>query len=177
MKKIRSARLFSIFLLLASMLFLSSCTGRILQNDFRDGSFKTLISFTEKEVEISAYLTAEKRADGGHDLKLEIVSPTTMSGVTVYRQGEAEYAELDKVKISDGGFSSLLDYAELVIPSGDIHTVTKEERDGRTVLFATVGQNGEYEIYLDPISYIPTEIRHRDRAVYISEFTKLAGRK
>lgn len=175
MEKIKVNRYITLFALAALIFSFVSCNSRVLREDFRDTSFKTLISFCENGINISAYLTATKNRDGTHDIELEVISPKTLSGFTVHRENGTEYSEFEGIRLSSNNLSTLLQYADIIFQDGDIFIVSKTELDGRSVLFATLGRNDPngYEIYLDPDTYIPIEITLGNKTVHFSEFVRL----
>ena len=168
----RTALIIAVIFLIFSF---CSCQKRTIREDYRDSGFRTRISFCSLGMDIEAYLVAEPSSDGSHNLKLEVISPESLCGLTVCKIGDREYVKYEGITLSENSFSALLKYAEIAIPQGEIFIVSKAELNGDEVIFATAKRSDgqTYEIYLDPRSYIPKEIHLGDTSVIFSEFTRL----
>ncbi len=168
MAKLKIAAASTVFVFL--LVFINSCSQYNIK-DYRESSFSALISFTVKGTE---YRSNVVYAAENEDIRMEFVSPHTLSGIVLLRRAGEWQIEYSELALPCEMFSDARRYAEMLIADGQIQAICETELGGREAIFCTLGDKalGEtvYELYIDKSTKEPMEIRGENRVAYILEF-------
>ena len=156
-----------------------SCGRARLPADYRMAAFDARVSWTVEGLSVLAVLRADAPVEGARGIRMEMISPQTLSGVVLTRQEGQWRVACGELETDASLLRELTAFAELLLPMGEITPVCETEWQGETVLYAEIVHNTEegekcvYELYLDLETGEPRSIRQGERALEIRSFQAL----
>ena len=145
--------------------FLPSCAQSTPKIDYRQSSFR---AHTHLVCDRST-LTAEISYDANTaTLRIDILSPSGLSGVSLYRENGKRSVKSGNIDFGDG-LDNLLAWLDLILPDGELIATGKQVFEGRNVISTVIEASG-CEILLDADTYAPLTIRQGERQIKLNSF-------
>ena len=168
MGKIR-VKILAASLLICVIFGLCSCAKFARIDDYRSRPFRCEIEFSVGDRNVCARIYAK----GNEEIRMEILSPPSVEGLIICRQGDNKYAEYSGMILDADAFAEIFSYGEVLVPEGEIINKSRVKGIG-SVICLTVGKNENagdyYEIYVNKKSGIPQEIRFGGKSVLVRNF-------
>jgi len=153
---------------------LFSCGRGGITEDYRDSPFEATVVLCRGSSSWEARITVGDDAAEQRDIRIELLSPETLSGISIYRENGEVYAQYGDLRMSGSSFGHILEFADIIIPKGEMELVGKSDIGEKRILCASTTSG--HEIYLNAETLEPVEIRIGDMAVKIKDFKKSGGK-
>ena len=150
-------------------LLLTSCGGEARFSDYRRETFNADVEYFKDDKRMWSGVIEVDSGENieGRDMRIVLSSPAAMKGVVLYRKDGEVRTRIGEREMNGDAFRSVLKNGELIIPSGDVLNANSV-KIGEKRYVRTVFSSGE-EIYFDPVTEMPVEIRKDNERLLIGE--------
>ena len=160
-----------LILLLLSAVIFTSCGVDTRFSDYRRNAFSADIEYYyDGELLFCGIVEVDEETESEtRDIRITLTSPEAMRGATVYRENGEIRIRIGEREMRGDSFSAILSGAELIIPVGDHLSAEKLELSGK--MYIRTKFASETEIYFDPDTQLPVEIRKDGQRLVVRKMT------
>ena len=151
-----------VVILLGSALLFTCCAAPDQPNlDYQQKPFRTHISWNTDNLTVCAVMTSLPATDlSSHALTLEFISPDSLGGIKITKNGQNTRVSLGDMEINDPHALGLLNIADFFNIDATVTESSVTELEGVRLNYikATSDNGEEYSLFLFPASGLPRRI-------------------